>query len=118
MQMGAGDAAAFSDQPDALSGADSLTLMDVGPAQMEVRGHHSRTMIDIDGPSRQIEISNQGNNPVTCSLHRCSYGARKVGPEMAALDFSIVYPCGSKPAGNPAAPRQDKLPPPQLGALM
>jgi hypothetical protein len=45
MQMWPGNAAAFSDQPDTLSGADSLTLMDVRPAQMEVGGHHSRTMI-------------------------------------------------------------------------
>jgi hypothetical protein len=45
MQMGAGNAAALSDQPDALSGANSLTLMDVRPAQMEVGGHHSRTMV-------------------------------------------------------------------------
>ncbi len=117
MEVWASDPAALAHGADPLASRDGLTLADIAPAEMEVRGYQSRTVIDVDRPACQVKVGYQCHDAASCRPDRRSDCTREIRPQMPALYLAVEYPGGTERAGDPAGPGQPEGTAPQSRPL-
>ena len=79
MQMGSRRPATLPDAADHLIPRDRISRRDVHSAQMEVAGHQSGSMTQIDRVSREIEVRDQRDHPSSSGSHRRANAAGEIG---------------------------------------
>src|SRR4026208_840676 len=100
--MWPGATSALTPRANSLTRPDRIPRSYVGPAQMEVGGHQSLPVIEIDRLARQIEVGHQGYHAAAGGQHRHAHGSGEIGSQVAAFHFAVEHARRAKGTGDPA----------------
>ncbi len=110
MQMGTRRPPTLPDTADHLAARDRISRRDVHPTQMEVAGHESGSVTQIDRVPREIKVRDQRDHPSSRGSHRRTNRACEVGSVVPARDLPVENPTRSEDAPHATWSRRWKRP--------
>src|SRR5690606_22782221 len=108
VQVRPGHAPGRADLSDLLPGLDRVALGDRHLAEVEVRGHESGAVVDVDDVPAEEELVDDAHDAAGGRVDRRADGSGEVDARVAALDLAVELPAVAEAARDAAGPRTDE----------